>query len=156
MSKKTLLIAAVVLLALLALAYLLSQPLLPLDKPFRLPTATPPEAPTAVPSTSTSPPPSSTGAPRGATYHIRMDGKGFTPATITINVGDTIIFDNADTRDRWPASDLHPTHLLCLGFDPQSEIAPGASYAYTFTEAKTCTMHDHLVPKLIGSITVEP
>lgn len=156
MSKKTVLIAAVVVAAFILFSYLLSQPLLPLEKPFRI---SPPPLPTGSASpapTSPSPTPSPTGAPQGATHHIIMDAKGFTPASITIKVGDTVIFDNKDTREHWPASGLHPTHLLCLGFDSQGGIAPGASYAYTFTEAKTCPMHDHLSPKTAGEITVEP
>lgn len=158
MNTKTVLIAAVAVAAFLVLTYLLSQPILPLEKPLRIPppaTPTSSETPTPTPA-SPSPTPSPTGAPRGATYHIIMDSKGFTPARITIKAGDTVIFDNRDTRERWPASGLHPTHLLCLGFDSQGGIAPGASYAYTFTEVKTCPVHDHLSPKFTGAITVEP
>lgn len=162
MNAKTVLIAAVAVAAVLLLTYLLSQPILPLEKPLRIPPpATPTGSTTPAPTptsaqTSPSPTPSPTSAPEGATYHIIMDKKGFTPAKRTIKTGDTVIFDNKDTRPHWPASDLHPTHLLCLGFDSQGGIAPGASYAYTFTEAKTCTMHDHLNPGLKGEIIVSP
>src|SRR3990167_5415790 len=175
MSPKTLLIAAVAAAAVVLLTYLLSQPLLPLEKPFRIPSATPPPwgdpplpTPTSAGSTGspqaspgqptpTPPPsPSPTATPESKTYHIIMDKKGFTPSELTVKIGDTVVFDNKDAREHWPASDLHPTHLLCLGFGSQGGIAPGASYAYTFTEAKTCTMHDHLAPGLKGEIRVLP
>ncbi|OHA09282.1 MAG: hypothetical protein A3B37_03900 [Candidatus Sungbacteria bacterium RIFCSPLOWO2_01_FULL_59_16] len=158
MNKNILLITIVAVAAIAIVSYLLSQPLLPLEKPLPIPPATPPsdsETPAPTPPSPT-PTPSPTGAPQGKIYRIIMDNKGFTPTRITVKAGDTVVFDNRDTRDRWPASDLHPTHLLCLGFDAQGGIAPGSSYAYAFPEATTCTLHDHLFPKFVGAITVEP
>lgn len=85
-----------------------------------------------------------------------MDANGFTPSALSIRVGDTVVFKNDDTRTRWPASGVHPTHLLCPGFDALAPMANGAMYSRTFTEAKDCPMHDHLIPSLRGKITVTP
>ena len=86
---------------------------------------------------------------------IEMTSDGFSPPASTIKAGTTVKFVNKDTVPRWPASGMHPTHQLCPGFDSRNGIAPGESYVFTFNEAKTCPMHDHLNPRMRGSITVE-
>ena len=91
---------------------------------------------------------------RTPTAHtVTMDAKGFSPAELTIRVGDIVNFRNSDSRNRWPASDIHPTHELCQGFDALKAVPPGESYSHTFSEAKICAFHDHLIPNLRGSIT---
>lgn len=168
MKKNGILIASLLVAALVLFLYLLSKPLLPLERPLRTPEINPlpgvnpstpspsPVIPTSSPDISSSPSPSATPASPPRTHRIIMDAKGFTPSSLVTRVGDTVIFENNDTRERWPASDLHPTHLLCLGFDSQGGVKPGGTYTYTFPEARTCTLHDHLFPKFTGSITVEP
>lgn len=88
------------------------------------------------------------------THTMGMDANGFTPANLTIKKGDTVIFHSDDRRSRWPASGIHPTHLLCPGFDALRSMQQGETYSHTFTEAKECPMHDHLIPSLRGKITV--
>ena len=105
-------------------------------------TSTPPPAATPPPATS------------GQTYQVVMDSSGFAPADLTVKAGDTVIFVNRDTRQRWPASGLPPTHMLCPGFDALQPLAANESYSYTFTAAKECPMHDHLIPSIRGKITV--
>ena len=97
------------------------------------------------------------GAPQ--THQVSMNDNGFTangatPGELTIRAGDTVIFTNDETRERWPASGMHPTHLLCPGFDSLKPIPPGATYSHTFAVAGECPMHDHLFPALRGKITV--
>lgn len=96
-------------------------------------------------------PPAATG---GKTYTVVMNASGFSPENIAIEAGDTVIFRNNDARTRWPASDLHPTHQLCLGFDVLKPMQPGEEYSHVFAEARDCPMHDHLIPSLRGKITV--
>lgn len=88
------------------------------------------------------------------TYTILMTPGGFSPAELSVKVGDTVVFKNDDARDRWPASAMHPTHQVCAGFDAIGGVKSGESYSRTFTEAKVCPFHDHLLPKLFGKITV--
>lgn len=83
-----------------------------------------------------------------------MTAGGFQQANLIIKRGDTIVFRNNDNRTRWPASGVHPTHLLCPGFDASRPMQSGETYSHTFTEAKECPMHDHLMPSSRGKITV--
>lgn len=86
---------------------------------------------------------------------IKMDADGFSPSNLTIKVGETVIFKNEDARDRWPASAMHPTHQVCPGFDSLKPVKTGETYSHTFTEAKECPFHDHIIPSLRGKITIE-
>ncbi|TSC78536.1 MAG: Uncharacterized protein G01um101433_201 [Parcubacteria group bacterium Gr01-1014_33] len=86
---------------------------------------------------------------------IEMTLQGFSPASVTVPVGTTVRFVNRDSVGLWPASDLHPTHGICPGFDSQGPLGPGETYEFTFTAAKTCPMHDHLHPSLRGVVVVE-
>lgn len=88
-------------------------------------------------------------------YQIRMRGGAFFPAELNIRAGDTVIFENEDETAHWPASGIHPTHLLCPGFDALKGIKKGEAYSYTFTQPGTCPMHDHLTPRMGGKVTIE-
>jgi hypothetical protein len=70
-------------------------------------------------------------------------------------VGTSVLFINKDASPRWPASGIHPTHQSCPGFDSLRGLQPGQSYSFTFTEKKTCPMHDHLNPQVRGSIIIQ-
>lgn len=115
-----------------------------------------PETPT---SNETSDPPSQT----VQNVVIRFDGNSFSPASITINKGDTVTFINDGNRPTWPASDAHPTHGNypeaggCIGsaFDACEGIQPGGTYQFTFNKTGTWTYHDHMKPSAGGSIIVK-
>ena len=94
--------------------------------------------------------------PAGVTRSISMNAEGFSPNSLTVKASDTVVFKNDDTRNRWPASGVHPTHKICAGLDSLGPVQAGRSYAYTFFEAKECPIHDHLAPSLKGKITVTP
>ncbi len=85
-----------------------------------------------------------------------MIGNSFSPDTITIKKGDTVLFRNNDVKVYIPASGPHPTHDICPGFDARNTVQPGQAYSYVFTEAKTCPFHDHLNPGVKGKIIVQP
>ncbi len=85
-----------------------------------------------------------------------MVSNTFSPDTITIKVGDTVVFKNDDVKTFWPASAVHPTHQVCPGFDALGMVRPGESYSHTFTTAKECPFHDHLNPGVKGKIIVTP
>lgn len=86
---------------------------------------------------------------------IEMNDRGFSPVELTIPAGTTVQFVNRGMVARWPASDVHPTHRTCPGFDALRPFAAGESYTYTFAEAKVCPLHDHLHPSVKGVITVK-
>jgi len=92
------------------------------------------------------------------------------PAEIEIAEGDTVVFKNNDTRERWPASNIHPTHAAYPGssiekcftaeeagiFDACKGLLTGEEYAFTFTEPGSWRYHDHLYPEETGLIEVLP
>lgn len=79
----------------------------------------------------------------------------FSPAQVRIGIGTTVTFKNVGTRSVWPASDAHPSHLLCPGFDSRAALEPGESYSYTFTTAQVCPFHNHLSATEVGRIVIE-
>ena len=150
MNPKTILIAVPILIVLGGGYYYLSRNS---NQPAYQPPPPPPA--TGIPTPTPTPPARlPDGQAAGATHTIVMNANGFSPSNLTVKVGDTVVFDNRDTRSRWPASGVHPTHLLCPGFDALGPLAPGETYSHTFTLAKDCPMHDHLMPTLKGTITV--
>jgi plastocyanin len=74
-------------------------------------------------------------------------GFRFSPAQLTIAVGETVVVSNADSD--------HHTFTDSPTFD-SGDVAPGAAYSYRFTTAGTydfvCTYHSGAGMK--GSITV--
>ena len=101
-------------------------------------------------------------------FEIEMSSSGFSPSSLTINSGDTVIFSAIDGSRRWPATNNHPTHTLypessiqkCQTsekdeiFDSCSVVAEGETYSFTFTNAGTWGYHDHFSPAKKGTITV--
>ncbi|MFA5270586.1 MAG: hypothetical protein WC400_03205 [Patescibacteria group bacterium] len=108
------------------------------------------------------------------TIPISYGNGEFTPKSITINVGDTIIFENmgddATTTfkgdvatyvpggtgaDVWPAADPCPAHTSVPGFDAKQRIKVGGTYSFTFTSPQTVSYHNHLNPAQTGTIIVK-
>lgn len=85
-----------------------------------------------------------------------MTDGAFRPASLTIHAGDTVAFRNNGTALRWPASDPHPTHTLCPGFDSLRMLRNGESYLRVFAQVGRCPYHDHLNPGVKGEIIVQP
>jgi plastocyanin len=100
------------------------------------------------------------------THTIHMDAEGYSPERLEINQGDTVIFENVDTRERWPASNIHPTHTVYPGsdiakcgtgehiFDACRGLEPGEEFAFTFNKPGRWRFHDHIWPQLVGEIVV--
>lgn len=104
----------------------------------------------------------------GESATIRVTSNGFEPNSLTIQKGTKVIFKNEDTKDRWPASAMHPTHTRYPGsgiekcdtpeekniFDACRGIAPNGEYSFTFNSVGDWNYHDHLNPSEVGRITV--
>lgn len=90
-----------------------------------------------------------------ATATVTTTSSGFSPATVTVNAGDTVTFVNNGTGTNWPASDPHPTHTGLPGFDALRGLKTGQSYSYTFTKIGTFGYHDHLNSSLTGTVVVQ-
>ena len=91
----------------------------------------------------------------GEVITIKMTPGNFEPKDLQIKTGEKVKFENLDQVDRWPASNIHPTHLIYPEFDPKKAIAPGFSWQFKFERAGTFKFHDHLNPALAGTIIVE-
>lgn len=88
------------------------------------------------------------------TQIIEMTSNGFLPQEVTVDDNSSIIFLNKDSKPRWPASNVHPTHDLYPEFDPQKPIAPGESWVFKPKKKGVWKYHDHLLPHFRGSISV--
>jgi plastocyanin len=97
----------------------------------------------------------STTASTTKTYTVTYTETGFSPADITIKVGETVVFKNNSTRAFWPASNDHPSHTIYPEFDPKKTVAAGASWSFTFTKVGSWKYHDHRAANLGGTITVQ-
>lgn len=87
---------------------------------------------------------------------IRRTTEGYVPEETTIKQGDTVSFVNESGTFHWPASDVHPTHEIYADFDPRTPIGPDEVWSFTFTEAGTWDLHDHLRANMRGKIIVTP
>lgn len=86
---------------------------------------------------------------------IRMTEDGFSPEEITVSKGDTVVWVNEDTDYRWPASDLHPTHMIYPEFDPREPFNSGESWSFIFDKVGNWKYHDHLKSNKKGLIVVK-
>jgi plastocyanin len=87
-----------------------------------------------------------------ATYNVTINGSAFSPATLTIAVGDTVVWENTDaffshaTTSDLSASDLNYWNGWL--FDE------GDTFSQTFNNAGSFAYHDGLDPSVTGIITV--
>lgn len=100
---------------------------------------------------------------------ITLTDNGYVPAALTIKKGETVVFKNASSATSWPASAMHPSHVVYSGtslsehcpdtantsFDACKGYLPGQSWSFTFDKVGTWKYHNHLNARQYGSITVE-
>ncbi len=104
---------------------------------------------------STTPTAQGVNAPEGALV-ITLTPDGFVPSENTIAQGQTVTFKNTTGKPFWPASNLHPSHLLYPEFDPKQPIDANDTWSFTFDKPGSWRFHDHLAPYFTGTITVTP
>ncbi len=84
---------------------------------------------------------------RAATHAVTIDDFAFSPATLTVTAGDTVTWTNDDAV-------THTATSTTGAFD-SGDLAPGASFSFTFTTPGTydylCTPH----PSMTGRIVVQ-
>ncbi len=89
----------------------------------------------------------SAGRPKPTTHHITIEAVRFQPQSITVKVGDVVVWAN---KDPFP----HTATSKAAGFDSHP-IAPDASWKYTATKrgefSYVCTLH----PTMTATLTVE-
>ena len=86
-----------------------------------------------------------------AVHEVRFTDSGPQPRVLEIKSGDKVKFTNTGTRPFWVASDPHPTHTICPGFDAVHGLTHNESWTYTFNFAapKICSYHNHVDPTTI-------
>jgi plastocyanin len=89
--------------------------------------------------------------PAGATtYYVTVNGSSFSPATLTVEPGDTVVWENLEDFPHTTTSDLSL-------FDPNYWdgllVGQGDTFAHTFNNVGTFTYHDEL-DSGTGTITV--
>jgi plastocyanin len=91
---------------------------------------------------------------QAAAATITYSDNGFSPSTVTVKSGDTILIKNTSSNPLQFDSDPHPAHTD----DPElnvGEIAPGSSGTVKVMTVGTHGYHDHLNPGQTGTIIVQ-
>ena len=100
---------------------------------------------------------------------VTYTNTGYTPNTLTIKLGETVTWENNSSVNMWPASAMHPSHIVYSGtsisehcpdtagtsFDACKGITPGDSWSFIFNKKGSWKYHDHLTPKYFGTVVVE-
>ena len=82
-----------------------------------------------------------------ATIQVSLTRVGFVPSAVTVNTGDTVVWTNADTRNRQVVSQA-------AGF-ASPVLRPTETFAVTFTKTGRFRYEDPLVsPRQRGTVTV--
>lgn len=84
---------------------------------------------------------------------ISFTDQGFSPRSITVKQGTTVVIKNDSSRDVQFSSDDHPAHRD----NPEmnlSPLAPGESSSYFANTVGTWGFHDHIDESQTGSVTV--
>jgi len=92
-------------------------------------------------------------APLPKEANITLDKNGFSPNTVTIQVGSAVRWKNESGEKQTVNSDNYPTNQLYreLNFGVFSN---GSSVTHTFTTPGTYGYHNQFHPKQTGKITV--
>lgn len=94
---------------------------------------------------------------------VTYTDSGFSPSTLTIKKGDTVMFKNTASDTMWVASNPHPIHngypttggCISSTFDSCGNISPGQSWSFEFHIVGAWRYHDHLNPSEGGTIIVQ-
>lgn len=97
---------------------------------------------------------------------VTYTNDGFSPQTVTVNVGDTVRFENESSGGMWVGSDVHPTHSKYDGTSRTQHCADGGSdsfdqcgvgdvYEFTFDKTGSFGYHNHVNSSDNGTIVVE-
>ena len=89
---------------------------------------------------------------------VSASSSGFSPGTVTINVGDSVTWTNVGSSQVYIAPNNHPTHVAYAGIwddDGTGLISAGQTYTQVFKTAGTYNYHDHLNASHTGTVIVK-
>jgi plastocyanin len=92
--------------------------------------------------------------PVAKTVRLFISNSKFDPASVTVSVGDTVVWVNQDQANHQIASDPHPAHTGLPDLE-SGLLATNQTYSYKFTAAGTFKYHDHLNPSIKGTVIVQ-
>lgn len=85
---------------------------------------------------------------------VKMGEDVYEPQDFIIKKGTKIKFQNTSGTLRWPASDLHPSHLIYPEFDSKEPVQKDGAWEFVFDKTGEWTYHDHLAPYITGKVVV--
>jgi plastocyanin len=91
---------------------------------------------------------SSSSAAPAAGAAVAISNFAFSPADITVKVGDTVTWTNNDSVGHTVTSDTG-------AFDSPNPIAQGSTYSFKFTKAGTYPYHCAVHPSMTAKVTVQ-
>jgi plastocyanin len=99
----------------------------------------------SAPATSSSGGSSSSASPAGGGTAVVISNFAFSPAEVTVKVGDTVTWTNNDTV---------PHTITAAGFD-SGTFQPGATYSHKFDTAGVVDYKCSIHPQMTGKVTVQ-
>ena len=123
-----------------------------------------PASSTASQSSTVTQPPANVQTPANVQDNIvNYTDSGFSPSTLTVKKGDTVIFKNTATDDVLVGSNPHPIHsgyptkggCISSTFDSCGNISPGKTWSFKFDVIGTWRYHNHLNASEGGTIVVQ-
>ncbi len=111
-------------------------------------------------------PATTTGGVAHKTVTVTYTASGFTPASVTINKGDSVTWVNQSGHDMWIGSAMHPTHIVYSGTslsqhcatgvnDSFDECKNGDTYSFTFDKVGSWGYHNHSRASDTGKVIVQ-
>ena len=86
---------------------------------------------------------------------VNYTDSGFSPKTINIKKGDTVVFVNQSSESLWVASAPHPIHTDYPDFNEKAAISNGGSWSFTPDQIGLWKYHNHKNPSNTGAVIVE-
>ena len=98
--------------------------------------------------TTTTTPTTTTTTTQPQTYNVSIQNVAFSPSTLTIHVGDTVVWTNKDSVIHTVTSDTG-TELN------SANLSNGETYSHTFNQAGTFNYHCTVHPMMKAKVIVE-
>lgn len=90
---------------------------------------------------------------QATTHNITVNGSYFSPAALTIETGDTVVWENTDNTD-FPHTSTSDLALLDPNYWNGLMVSQGDTFDHTFNTVGVFSYHDEIDPTIRGTITV--
>ena len=85
---------------------------------------------------------------------IEYRDSGFSPAQISVKLGESVTWINQSGKSMWVASADHPEHKQYPGFDQLQAVENGGQYSFNFQKEGSWNYHNHSNPVHTGIVVV--